>query len=152
MLFLDLAEIPVAHRALVRLVFLEPRVRGLFVNWEQVAAEVVDRLRMAAARMPGDPRLTQLVGELSVHDADFRRWWAGHGVRTMAGGRKRLRQPTVGALELDWQVLQVLTASEQTLVTYTALEGSPSHEALRILGSWNAAAPVLCPEPIETGP
>ncbi|MFJ9368930.1 helix-turn-helix domain-containing protein [Nocardia sp. NPDC101769] len=151
-LFLDFAEIPVAHRALVRLVFLEPRVRGLFVNWEQVAAEAVDRLRMAAARMPGDPRLTQLVGELSVHDADFRRWWAGHGVRTMAGGRKQLRHPVVGELELDWQVLQVLTTSEQTLVTYTAPEGSPSHEALRILGSWNAAAPVLRPGPIETGP
>ncbi|WP_458687546.1 MmyB family transcriptional regulator [Nocardia tengchongensis] len=43
--------------------------------------EAVDRLRMAAARTPGDSRLTQLVGELSVHDPDFRRWvswsWIG---------------------------------------------------------------------------
>ncbi|MGW4243110.1 helix-turn-helix transcriptional regulator [Nocardia sp. NPDC004722] len=137
-LFLDFAEIPLADRALVRMVFLEPRFRGLFVNWEQVAAEAVDRLRMVAARTPGDARLTRLVGELSVHDADFRDWWAGHGVRTLAGGRKHLRHPVVGDLELDWQVLQVLTAQGQTLVTYTAPEGSPSHEALRILCSWNA--------------
>ncbi len=139
-LFLDFAEIPVQQRALVRMVFLEPRMRGLFRDWEQVAAEAVDRLRMAAARTPGDPRLAQLVGELSVHDADFRRWWAGHGVRAMAGGRKRLRHPVVGELELDWQVLQVLSASEQTLVTYTAAAGSPSAEALRILDSWSAPA------------
>ncbi|MFE3989049.1 helix-turn-helix transcriptional regulator [Nocardia tengchongensis] len=148
-LFMDFAEIPPAQRALVRLVFLEPRVRGLFVNWEQVAAEAVDRLRMAAARTPGDSRLTHLVGELSVHDADFRRWWAGHGVRSMAGGRKQLRHPVVGELELDWQVLQVLTAKDQTLVTYTAPEGSPSHEALRILGSWNAESPARRPGSID---
>ncbi|WP_328290696.1 helix-turn-helix domain-containing protein [Nocardia aurantiaca] len=146
-LFLDFAEIPVAQRALVRMVFLEPRIRGLFVNWHQVAAEAVDRLRMAAARAPGDPRLTRLVGELSVHDADFRRWWGGHGVRTLAGGRKHLRHPVVGELELDWQVLQVLTAQDQTMLAYTAPEGSPSHEALRILSSWNADAPVLRPTP-----
>ncbi|UGT43735.1 helix-turn-helix transcriptional regulator [Nocardia yamanashiensis] len=139
-LFLDFVEIPVQQRALVRMVFLEPRMRGLFLDWEQVAAEAVDRLRMAAARTPGDPRLAQLVGELSVHDADFRRWWAGHGVRAMAGGRKRLRHPVVGELELDWQVLQVLSASEQTLVTYTAAAGSPSAQALRILDSWSAPA------------
>lgn len=148
-LFMDFAEIPVAHRALVRMVFLEPRIRGLFVNWEQVAAEAVDRLRMAAARTPGDPRLMQLVGELSVHDADFRRWWAGHGVRTLAGGRKHVRHPVVGELELDWQVLQVLTAKDQTLVTYTAPEGSPSHEALRILCSWTSENAVRRPGSVE---
>ncbi|MEU1203802.1 helix-turn-helix transcriptional regulator [Nocardia sp. NPDC005825] len=141
-LFMDFAEIPAAQRALVRLIFLEPRMRGLFANWEQVAAEAVDRLRMAAARTPGDARLARLVGELSVHDADFRRWWAGHGVRSMAGGRKLVRHPVVGELELDWQVLQVLTAKDQTLVTYTAPEGSDSYEKLRILGSWNASGPV----------
>lgn len=149
-LFLDFAEIPVHQRALVRMVFLEPRMRGLFLDWEQVAAEAVDRLRMAAARTPGDPRLAQLVGELSVHDADFRRWWAGHGVRAMAGGRKRLRHPVVGELELDWQVLQVLSASEQTLVTYTAAAGSPSAEALRILDSWSAPAAPARPDTVDT--
>ncbi|MRH90575.1 helix-turn-helix domain-containing protein [Nocardia sp. SYP-A9097] len=140
-LFVDFAEIPVQQRALVRLVFLDPRMRAVFTDWEAVAAEAVDRLRMAAARTPDDPRLTQLVGELSVHDADFRRWWAGHGVRAMAGGRKRMHHPVVGDLELDWQVLQVLSTTGQSLVTYTAPVGSPSHEALRILASWAAQPP-----------
>ncbi|MFJ4657031.1 helix-turn-helix domain-containing protein [Nocardia sp. NPDC088792] len=138
-LFMDFGEIPLEQRALARMVFLEPRVRGLFVQWEQVAMEAVERLRMVAARTPGDPLLARLVGELSVHDADFRRWWAGHGVRTPSGGRKRIRHPVVGELELDWQVLQVLTAPDQSLVTYTAPVGSPTHEALRILASWTAA-------------
>ncbi|WP_297617115.1 helix-turn-helix domain-containing protein [Nocardia sp.] len=150
-LFVDFAEIPAHQRALVRLVFLEPRMRTLFKNWEQVAAEAVDRLRMTAARTPGDPRLMQLVGELSVHDLDFRRWWAGHGVRTMAGGRKLLRHPVVGDLALDWQVLQVLSSPGQTLVTYTAPAGSPSHEALRILGSWAAVPPDRRSEPKQAG-
>ncbi|WP_330180699.1 helix-turn-helix transcriptional regulator [Nocardia sp. NBC_01503] len=140
-LFVDFGEIPAQQRALVRLVFLEPRMRAVFKDWEAVAAEAVDRLRMAAARTPGDSRLMQLVGELSVRDADFRRWWAGHGVRALAGGRKRVHHPVVGDMELDWQVLQVLSAPEQSLVTYTAPIGSPSHEALRILASWAAQSP-----------
>lgn len=150
-LFMDFAEVPVAQRSLVRMLFLEPRMRGLFPEWEQVAAEAVDRLRVAAARTPGDPRLTQLVGELSVHDGDFRRWWAGHGVRTLAGGRKRVRHPVVGELELDWQALQVLTATDQTLVTYTAPVGSPTREALRILASWTAEDPVRRPNSVDFG-
>lgn len=148
-LFLDFGEIPPEQRALARMVFLEPRVRGLFVHWEQVAMEAVERLRMVAARTPGDPRLAQLVGELSVHDADFRRWWAGHGVRTLSGGRKQLRHPVAGDLELDWQVLQVLTAPDQSLVTYTAPAGSPTHEALRILASWTTPAPEHRTAPVD---
>lgn len=150
-LFFDFAEIPVAQRSLVRLVFLDPRMRVLFRDWASVAAEAVDRLRMAAARTPGDGRLTHLIGELSLRDADFRQWWAGHGVRAMAGGRKRMHHPVVGDLELDWQVLQVLSSTDQMLVTYTAPVGSPSHQALRILNSWTADAAHEVRAPMNPG-
>ncbi|MET9777930.1 helix-turn-helix domain-containing protein [Streptomyces sp. NPDC006367] len=136
-LFLDFATLRPEHRNLVRLVFLDPRIRGLYAGWESVAAEAVARLRMDAAHTPDDPRLTKLVGELSVHDDDFRRWWGGHGVRIPSAGRKRLHHPVVGDLELDWQAMQLGAAPDQTLVTYTAPAGSPTHDALAFLTSWS---------------
>ncbi|WP_407563808.1 helix-turn-helix domain-containing protein [Streptomyces sp. 184] len=139
-LYPDFATLPPEHRNLVRLVFLDPRVRGLYEDWEQVAAEAVARLRMACGHAPGDPRLATLVGELSARDVDFRRWWGGHGVRTPGAGRKRLRHPVAGSLELDWQAMRLAAAPDQTLVTYTAPAGTPAHEALVFLTSWSRPA------------
>jgi transcriptional regulator with XRE-family HTH domain len=135
-LFFDFSSLRREHRNLVRLLFLEPRVRGLYPDWEAVAAEAVARLRMNAVHTPGDRRLAALVGELSIQDEDFRRWWGGHGVRTASAGRKRFSHPLGGPLDLDWQAMNLNAAPDQTLVTYTAPSGTPSHDALRFLTAW----------------
>ncbi|MER5781505.1 helix-turn-helix domain-containing protein [Streptomyces mobaraensis] len=150
-LFCDFATLRPEHRNLVRLVFLEPRVRGLYADWAAVAAEAVARLRMDAAHTPEDPRLAKLVGELSVRDADFRRWWGGHGVRIPTAGRKTLNHPLVGSLELDWQAMRIGASPEQTLVTYTAPAGSPTHDALAFLASWQSPTNAA-DHPAQSGP
>ncbi|MFI9505032.1 helix-turn-helix transcriptional regulator [Nocardia sp. NPDC052566] len=136
-LFFDFAEIPAGQRNMVRLLFLEPRMRALFADWPSVAAEAVARLRMAAVRGGDDPKLATLVGELSLHDADFRCLWAWHHVRVADAGRKVLRHPLVGDLEVDWQAFVIAAAEGQTLVTYTAPADSKAHEALRFLDAWS---------------
>ncbi|WP_405015882.1 helix-turn-helix transcriptional regulator [Kitasatospora sp. NBC_00070] len=136
-LFVDFAALRPEHRNLVRLLFLDPRMRALYSDWPAVAAEAVASLRMDAVHATGDARLAELVGELSLRDDDFRRWWGGHAVRAAGGGRKRLRHPVVGAIELDWQAMRLGAAPDQTLVTYTAPAGGPDHDALRILTSWS---------------
>jgi hypothetical protein len=115
---------------------LDPRIRDLYADWDAVAAEAVERLRMDAVHTPGDRRLNDLVGELSLQDDDFRLWWRSHGVRAASGGRKRLRHPLVGPLELDWQAMALNATPGQTLVTYTAPRGTPSYDALHLLTSW----------------
>ncbi|KAB7846384.1 helix-turn-helix domain-containing protein [Streptomyces mobaraensis] len=150
-LFCDFAALRPEHRNPVRLVFLEPRVRGLYADWAAVAAEAVARLRMDAAHTPEDPRLAKLVGELSVRDADFRRWWGGHGVRIPTAGRKRLNHPLAGSLELDGQALRIGASPDQTLVTYTAPVGSPTHDALAFLTSWQSPTNAT-DHPAQSGP
>ncbi|MEW9552305.1 helix-turn-helix transcriptional regulator [Nonomuraea sp. NPDC050783] len=137
-LFLDFAQLPAGHRNLVRLVFLEPRVRGLYAHWESVARDAVARLRMAAAAHPHDERLTALIGELSVRDEDFRRWWSSHTVKAADQGRKTFHHPVTGPVELDWQALRINARHDQTLVVYTAPPHSPAGQALRFLHSWTA--------------
>jgi MmyB-like transcription regulator ligand binding domain len=55
-------------------------------------------------RVPYDRALSDLVGELSTRSEPFRKWWAAHNVRYHQTGRTRLHHPTVGDLELDYEV------------------------------------------------
>ncbi|MEV6616171.1 helix-turn-helix transcriptional regulator [Streptomyces sp. NPDC051051] len=138
--FGDWGELPVAERNWARLVFLRPDYRDLFVDWEQKAIDIVCALRMDAGCHPDDPRLSALVGELSVKSDDFRRLWATHDVKDKAYGVKLLHHPLVGELSLNFEGFRLLGESEQTMVTYHAEPGSPSAEALRLLASWGTDA------------
>ncbi|MFI1562686.1 helix-turn-helix domain-containing protein [Streptomyces sp. NPDC020490] len=139
--FGDWAELPAQERNWARLVFLRPDYRDLFEQWEQKASDVVSFLRMEAGCCPDDPRLSSLVGELSVKSEEFRRLWAMHDVKEKGYGVKNLRHPLVGDLTLSYESFRLADDAEQVLVTYHAEPGSPSAEALRLLGSWAADAP-----------
>ncbi|MFI9565584.1 helix-turn-helix domain-containing protein [Streptomyces rishiriensis] len=138
--FGDWAELPVAERNWARLVFLRPDYRDLFVDWEQKAIDIVCALRMDAGCYPDDPRLSALVGQLSVKSEDFRRLWATHDVKEKSHGVKLLRHPLVGELSLNFEGFRLAGDGEQTMVTYHAEPGSASAEALRLLASWGADA------------
>ncbi|MFI7500208.1 helix-turn-helix domain-containing protein [Streptomyces sp. NPDC049687] len=138
--FGDWAELPAAERNWARLVFLKPEYRDLFVDWEQKAIDIVCALRMDAGCYPDDPRLSALVGELSVKSEDFRRLWATHDVKEKDYGVKSLRHPLVGDLSLNFEGFRLSGDGEQTMVTYHAEPGSASAEALRLLASWGADA------------
>jgi hypothetical protein len=137
-LFTDFAHLPAHRRNYVRLLFTDPAVRALHVDWEHDASTVVASLRMEAATDPGDPDLAVLVGELSVQDADFRSWWAAHRVTGAGHGTKHYRHPVVGDLTLDCDTWDSPDGSGQRLMVLSAEPGTPSHERLRILASWNA--------------
>jgi hypothetical protein len=132
-LMTDFGAIPERRRNYVPLTFTDPAMRTLNRHWEQGAQLCVAQLHMEAARDPRDPRLAELVGELSVLDADFRRWWSDHRVAVRSRGVKEFRHPLVGDLTLDWDTLSCVGDPDQQLVFWSAEPGSPSHERLRAL-------------------
>ncbi|MET7694472.1 helix-turn-helix transcriptional regulator [Streptomyces sp. NPDC005483] len=138
--FGDWAELPAHERNWARLVFLRPEYRDLFVDWERKANDVVSQLRMDAGSHRNDPRLSALVGELSVKSEEFRRLWAAHDVKDKCHGIQRLNHPLVGELDLRLESFHLADDHEQTLATYIAEPGSPSAEALRLLASWGTDA------------
>ncbi|MEU0649936.1 helix-turn-helix transcriptional regulator [Streptomyces umbrinus] len=138
--FGDWAELPEHERNWARLVFLRPEYSDLFVDWEDKANDVVSQLRMDAGSHPNDPRLSALVGELSVKSQEFRRLWATHDVKEKCHGVQRLHHPLVGELDLRVESFRQADAHERMLVTYHAEPGSPSAEALQLLASWGTDA------------
>ncbi|MET4923116.1 helix-turn-helix transcriptional regulator [Streptomyces sp. PSRA5] len=148
----DFGQIPEKKRNYIRLIFTDPDMRTLYSDWSTVARTCVAQLRMDAAKYPDDPRLSALVGELSVRDEQFRRWWAAHDVATLSVGTKSLQHPVAGELVLDWDTLTATTDPDQQLVIWTAEPGTPTYEGLRFLASWATtgtpgAAPGLADSP-----
>ncbi|MFJ5259549.1 helix-turn-helix domain-containing protein [Streptomyces sp. NPDC088387] len=109
-----------AHRpSIPRMFFLDPLTRDLHANWAELARIHTAYLRLTAGRHPGDARLAELIGELAMRDADFATLWAQGDVADCTVGTMRLRHPTVGALEVDYQVWVQPDSPDHRLEVYT---------------------------------
>jgi transcriptional regulator with XRE-family HTH domain len=137
-LMVDFDEIPERERNFIRLLFTDPRMRSLYPDWEGLARSVVSYIRMEAARKPDDPRLAELVGDLSIRDEQFRQWWAGTHVAVKRRGTRTYNHPVVGEITLDWNPLTSDADPDQQLIIYTAEPGSRSEQALHELAAWAA--------------
>src|SRR5262249_8185581 len=120
---------------LLRMIFLDPAARTFYPEWERSARSKVANLRAAVGADLDDPCLTELVGELSVKSPDFRRLWARHDVSSKARELKRIRPPAVGDLTMTVETFSVNSSPGLQLITLLPQAGSPSEEALRLLGS-----------------
>jgi transcriptional regulator with XRE-family HTH domain len=129
---------------LVRAAFLDPRVRDMYDDWDRVTESTVAGLRALVGPDVDDPRLAELVGELSVRSERFRQLWARHDVRPKRAGKTHMDHPQVGPLDLAYEKLPIPNTDCQTLVVYHADPGSRSAQALSLLAS--AAAEEREPE------
>ena len=123
-----------------RYLFLDPTAHDLYPDWEQIANETVAIMRQTAGADPRDPRLSELVGELSMRSEEFRTRWASHNVRFHNSGTKRFIHPLVGELSLNFERFDLAGESGLTMFTYTAEPGTRSAEGLGLLASWAATA------------
>jgi transcriptional regulator with XRE-family HTH domain len=145
----DFDTVPVRDRNIARLVFLNDVMRTIYVDWEGAARGIVANLHLYAGRHPHDPALAELIGELSVRDQDFRRWWADHDVFERTHGVKHLNHPVVGELFLGYEAFTPADDPEQTLGISTVEPDSPSAERLRLLASWTAPPAEVTHRPID---
>jgi transcriptional regulator with XRE-family HTH domain len=124
----------------MRFVFLDPHAPAFYADWPKVARESVGALRLTAAANPYDQQLMSLIGELSMHSEPFRGWWAAQDVHVHRHGVKRFRHPAIGLLELAHEALELPGNDDAplTIVTYTAVPGTPSGDGLELLAAWAA--------------
>jgi hypothetical protein len=93
---------------------------------------LVDGLRTAAGRYPDDPRLTRMIADLRARSVRFATLWASGAVGAHESAQKTVRNPRVGPLELDCDVLSV-AGSDLRIVAYTAEPGSAAADGLALL-------------------
>jgi len=120
---------------LVRAVFLDPELRRSFRDREGLAYTAAARLRALMGPNVDDPRLVELVGELSVRSDEFRRLWARHDIQVRAPHSFGLNHPLVGPLELTLERFAMIGTEAQVLVVQHPEPGSSSERALSLLAA-----------------
>ncbi|MFJ2771013.1 helix-turn-helix transcriptional regulator [Streptomyces sp. NPDC087300] len=132
----DFSALSRRDRNLIRRAFLGPSYEGWRLYGVSDAGEfartAAQHLRTAAVRYPHDPEVTALIAELRAGSAEFDRLWDAHDVTDRPTLCKTFAHPLVGDVTVRCDVLDI-TDQDQRVVIYTAVPGSPSEEALRLL-------------------
>ncbi|MGO9972383.1 MAG: hypothetical protein ACLP01_06145 [Solirubrobacteraceae bacterium] len=104
-LYCELFDGQEAPPNVARFLFLDPRATTFFVDWDEVANQIIAAIHAQAGRDPYDRRLTDVIGELCTRSDVFRVRWAAQNVRHHDAGLKRFQHPVVGQLELNYDAL-----------------------------------------------
>lgn len=64
--------------------FPEPGLRALHADWEEMTARIVPYLPSVVGPDVDDPRLVEIMGELSVRSDRFHKLWARQDVKPVA--------------------------------------------------------------------
>lgn len=116
-----------------RMLFLDPHTRELEADWESYAKTHVAYLRLVSGRHPGDPKLAELVGELTMRSKEFASLWDSGRVRECTFGTRKLRHPLVGELTVTYQVWLQPDNPDYRLEVFTTEPGTASADALALL-------------------
>lgn len=137
-------------------VFLDQAEAAMFPDWERTTAGLVASFRNSVGTDADDPRVIELVGELSVASPHFRRLWARHDVGTRRTAVSiTFEHPQVGPITLDREKLLLNGANGMMLVIYHPEPGSESAEKLGLLASASLAPATPADRPsrfCETSP
>lgn len=141
---------PITRPNATEMVFLDAHTRELYVNWRDKALASVGHLRILAGQHPYDARLLALIGRLTIESTEFSALWAANLIRPSNSAIYQMRHPLVGPVTVKQQLLTTAEAPGQTLVICTAPKGSPSTEALHLLGRLTTPYPLAArAEPVE---
>jgi len=134
----DWSQVPRRERNLIWQRFLGPHAGlgpsrvGTDAEQGPTGAQSAASLRAAVAKYPHDPGLARLVAELRSGSAEFERLWHEGGAAPWRSHTKTIDHPSLGPLRLDCDSMH-LPDADQTVIVYSAEQGSPEAEALALL-------------------
>ena len=118
-------------------IFTNPLSRQFVVDWEEDARRLLAQFRATCGRYPEDPRLTELIRDLTLCSPEFRAWWPHHEVLSIPEGRKTLDHPQAGYLMFERLTFQVFDTPDLKVTVYTPLEEADTPRKLEhLLEQW----------------
>jgi transcriptional regulator with XRE-family HTH domain len=114
----DYGSLPPQQRNILRLIFLDPRVRAAQDDWESVARFVAGAFRVDAARAGAAAEIEPLVDELCRLSPEFKTLWRDNDVRSHGEGVKHIRHPILGPFAFEYSAFAVDGRSDLNMVVY----------------------------------
>jgi len=93
------------RRNLMWVLFADPAIRDLIVDWDIHARQALAEFRAATTAVRHDPVVVELVARLSEVSAEFRAWWPEHDVARFETRLRRFNHPQAGVLTFEYQLL-----------------------------------------------
>jgi hypothetical protein len=115
----DYGGLPPEKRNILRLIFLDPRMRSMQYDWRSVARFVVGAFRVDAARAGATAQVAALVEELRASSPEFEAMWRENDVHAHGEGVKRLKHPILGELALEYSAFAVDGRPDLSMVVYS---------------------------------
>jgi transcriptional regulator with XRE-family HTH domain len=134
----DYGSLPLERRNILRLIFLDPRVRAAQPDWEGVARFIVAAFRADAARAGASRNAQALVEELSRRSSEFAAMWRDNDVRTYGEGTKRIKHPRAGLLSFEYSAFGVDGRPDLGMVVYNPATPSDASRIRSLLGPTKA--------------
>jgi hypothetical protein len=122
-----------------RFLFLSPRARRFFPEWDQVADQLAAALRTSVGQNPYDDDLSDLVDELRTRSEEFSVRWKAGDVRFHHTGTKKIHHPVVGDVQLDYESMPLPADPGLSLIVYSTTPGTADHDAMQRLAAWAQA-------------
>jgi transcriptional regulator with XRE-family HTH domain len=119
-------------------IFLDPDAQRFYPDWQHVAQYTVAGFRMMQGRNPDDARIREVIAQLSAASPEFVAMWQKHEARGKRIEKKLFNHRDVGEVELRIHAFDVRSAPGQELIVYHPEPGSPSEQALALLGTLSA--------------
>jgi transcriptional regulator with XRE-family HTH domain len=129
----DYGKLPPRERNVLRLIFLNQRVRSNQFDWEGVARFVVAAFRADAARAGATGEVASLVDELCAASPEFAAMWRDNDVRSYGEGVKRLRHPIAGPLAFEYSSFAVDGRPDLGMVVYNPATAEDAARIRQIL-------------------
>ena len=102
--FVDVSQIDISHRNLIKMMFTHSEYQKRFENWEIKAKEMLARFRVSCAGYSKDPWLRRGIESLREESEEFNTWWPLHEVEPEREITKTIRHPEVGNLFFEHTV------------------------------------------------
>lgn len=129
---------PAGRRNLLWMLFVDPAMRELFVDWPAQAPAMLSTFRRDFASASGAPDITELVDELERVAPEFKAWWREHDVHGACMGVRSLRLPALGEVAFEHSTLSVDESRHLRLVVYAPAPEEPQAAAF---ARWLARKP-----------
>lgn len=127
---IDYSTIEPGQRNVLRMMFLDPRMRQTQADWGASARYVVAAFRADVARAGAAERVQGMVDELCRLSPEFAEIWALNDVRIDNGELvKKLRHPLAGKLSLEYSSFAVQGRPDLEMVVYNP---ATPEDALRV--------------------
>lgn len=131
----DYAALEPSQRNILRMMFVNSRIRSAQTDWESVARFVVAAFRAETARAGATADVMALVDDLARLSPEFARMWQENEVSAHGGGTKQLRHPTAGLLTMEHSSFAVDGRPDLTLVIYNPATPKDLDKVRRLLES-----------------